>query len=371
VNNEQTQPPFVPGLILAESFFQEQVQPILKSRYPELSYSAALIGSGSEVMEFDTEMSRDHHWGPRVMLFLRADDFKSKRDEIKKTLSRELPKVYLGYPTNFSEPNPEDNNVQLLQPGTSGLVNHRVEIYTLTDYFLGYLNLDVNNNFDVADWLTFPQQKLRSITAGRVFRDDLGLEATRARFAWYPHDVWLYILASTWNRVGQEEHIMGRAGYVGDEAGSSIIGSRLVRDIMRLAFLMEKEYPPYAKWLGTAFHKLKSASKFGNVFEEVLHATSWQERETSLCRAYETLAEIHNSLGITSPVSSKTSLFWSRPFKVIKGEKFAQAIIKEIKDPQVVPLTKHSLIGNIDLISDNTDFLEDQFLRLALKALYT
>jgi hypothetical protein len=46
---------------------------------------------------------------------------------------------------------------------------------------------------------------------------------------------------------------MPRAGFVGDELGSALIGSRLVRDIMNLCFLLEKQYAPYPKWFGTAF----------------------------------------------------------------------------------------------------------------------
>ena len=65
------------------------------------------------------------------------------------------------------------------------------------------------------------------------------------RFKYYPRDVWLYLMASGWNRIGQEEHLMGRAGLAGDEIGSALIGSRLVRDLMRLCFLMEQQYAPY------------------------------------------------------------------------------------------------------------------------------
>jgi len=163
---------------------------------------------------------------------------------------------------------------------------------------------------------------------------------------------------------------MGRAGYVGDENGSAIIGSRLVRDIMRLAFLIEKEYPPYAKWFGTAFSQLKSAAELGPILTSVLHAKSWKEREAGRCNACEILVRIHNSLGITAPIPAKVSQFWGRPFKVIWGEKIAETIVKQINDPEVVPLTKRSLIGNIDLISDNTDLLEDKSLARLLKALY-
>jgi len=42
--------------------------------------------------------------------------------------------------------------------------------------------------------------------------------------------IWLYLLASAWSRIGQEEHLMGRAGSVADEIGSAIIASRRLFD---------------------------------------------------------------------------------------------------------------------------------------------
>jgi hypothetical protein len=264
----------------------------------------------------------------------------------------------------------EDKGVQTLQTSTPGSINHRVEIFTLEDFFKGYLNIQIDKELKPSDWLTLPQQKLLSVIAGKVFKDDLGLEKIRAGLCWFPHDVWLYLLASVWTRIGQEEHLMGRAGLVGDENGSAIIGSRLVRDVMRLAFLMERVYWPYAKWFGTAFSKLKSAIELAPDLKAALHATSWQEREAGLCYAFKILARMHNSLGITELQSTDIGQFWDRPFKVILGERFAKAIVQRIKDPDVVKLTEKSLIGSIDLISDNTDLLMDESFRLTLKALY-
>jgi hypothetical protein len=366
-----TEPPaFIPGLKLAEGFFSEEVKPILESCFPGLQYSAALIGSGSEVLEYDTEMSVDHHWGPRVMLFLKPDDFNTKKDSIKTILSQYLPPVYRGYSTNFSAPDPEDHGTQMLRPAAPGAINHRVEIYTIAGFFSDYLNIDINKEIDPVDWLTLPHQKLRSIVSGRIFYDGLGLEQIRRRFSWYPQDIWLYILASGWARIGQEEHLMGRAGFVHDEIGSALIGTRLVRDIMRLAFLMEKEYPPYAKWYGTAFSKLKSSERLIPVLTNVLHSVSWQDRERYLCLAYHILAEMHNDLKITGPLSTETTQFFRRPFRIIGGEKFAKAIAERISDPEIARLAAHQPIGSIDIFSDNTDLLENESLRLAVKSLF-
>ena len=361
--NSQQNRSFIPGLQLAELFFVEQVKPILDGHFPTLRYSAAMIGSGSEVLGFDTEMSSDHHWGPRAMLFLETRDYQANRDAISTTIADELPAECHGYPTNWSEPDMADNGTQGLVAAVSGPVRHRVEMFTLEGFFQGYLNTAVGETLTPAAWLSFPFQKLRSVVSGRVFHDDLGLEAIRAEFTWYPYDVWLYILACAWTRIGQEEHLMGRAGFVDDEIGSALIGSRLVRDIIRLAFLMEKAYPPYPKWLGTAFAELKSARELQPVLLNSLHASTWREREEHLSVAYEYIAGMHKELSITKPLDTKVSHFFGRPFKIIHGDRFAEAILACITDPQVAALNKSHLIGSIDLFSDNTDLLEGSIIR--------
>lgn len=121
---------FIPGLELSRRFFEDAVRPILSRAAPDLGYAAALIGSGSEVLGFDDEMSADHHWGPRVMLFL-DDAAMNLQERIDQALRDNLPLEFLGYPTNFSGPDPNDNNVQRLVAVEAGPVNHRIEIYTL------------------------------------------------------------------------------------------------------------------------------------------------------------------------------------------------------------------------------------------------
>ncbi len=369
-SSELSIPRFIPGLELARRFYWEAVRPILDSALPGLPHSAALIGSGSEVLGFDTDMSADHHWGPRVMLFLLPDDFERHAVRINEALRHALPHSFMGYPTNFSPPNPEDKGVQVLQPTESGPVNHRVETSTLGAFFLDYMGFDIARGIEPADWLTFPEQKLRSIVAGAVYHDGINLQSIRDRFAYYPHDVWLYLLAAGWTRISQEEHLMGRAGLVGDEIGSALIGSRLVRDVMRLCFLMERQYAPYPKWFGTAFVQLKCAGTLAPALRAVLCAETWQDRQEHLAVAYESVAHMHNALGITDPLPATASPFFGRPFLVIWGERFADAIRHHIGDREVRRIAEKRLIGSIDQFSDSTDLLEEPRGRATLRALY-
>jgi hypothetical protein len=192
--------------------------------------------------------------------------------------------------------------------------------------------------------------------AGEVYHDGVGeLTALRSRFAWYPYDVWLYLLASSWQRIGQEEHLMPRAGFVGDELGSALIGSRLIRDVMNLCFLMEKQYAPYSKWFGTAFKRLHCAQELLPILWRAQQAPIWTEREEALSHAYEILARMHNALGISRQLPATVSHFYDRPFQVIHGGLFAQALVKQIADPEVQRIAAQRLIGNINQWSDNTD----------------
>lgn len=363
-------PASVPGLELARGFYADCVRPLLEGGFPGLPYSAALIGPGSEVLGFDTAVSTDHHWGPRVMLFLRPEDHEARREELRIHLGRHLPPTYRGYSTNFTAPNPEDHGTQLPAPHAGGPVNHRVDLLTIDGFFLSYLNLRIAEPMTPADWLSLPSQKLRSIVAGGVFHDDLSLEAVREKLARYPEDVRLYVLGCLWARIGQEEHLMGRAGQVGDDLGSALIAGRLARDVMRIAFCLEREYPPYPKWFGTAFAGLRSAPELLPPLEEVMGARTWKERETALSSAYEAIVRIQRAAGIDDGQSGRVGKFWSRPFLVIHGEKIAEAVFSRIADKDLASLARSRPFGSIDLISDNTDVLEDPSIRTVIRGFY-
>jgi hypothetical protein len=245
-----------------------------------------------------------------------------------------------------------------------------VQIFTLRSFFHAYLNFDLDHDIAPADWLTFPQQKLRAVTAGSVFRDDVGLQAMRDRFAWYPRDVWLYLLAAGWARIGEEDHLMGRAGWIGDELGSALITSRLIRDLMQLCFLMERQYAPYPKWFGAAFGQLSCAYELSPLLRRIQLIETWREREAHLVSACERVANMHNALNITDVVPVRVSSFYSRPFQVINSGQFVDTILASIQDEQVKSIASQRLIGSIDQFSDSTDLREDTERRMALRQLY-
>ncbi|MPY62731.1 DUF4037 domain-containing protein [Streptomyces spongiae] len=346
---------FMPGIELSEVLYEEAVRPILRDVLPGLRYAAARIGSGSEVLGFDTPRSADHEWGPRLEIFLTAEEHAQFGAAIRGALAVRLPKQVRGWPTHFQESDDPLDPVGRMQP-TDGPVNHRVDVYDVDGWLAEQLGVRAAGvALSVRDWLAVPQQKLAETTGGAVFHDGLGtLTACRRGLEWYPEQVWRYLLACQWQRLSQEEAFVGRCAEVGDDIGSAVVAARLVRDLMRLCLLLERRYAPYGKWLGSAFSRLSVAESLTPALRGVLAATDYPTREAHLCDAYEAVASLQNTSGLIEPVDPTRRPYHSRPFLVLQAERFAQALARTVTDPDLRTLP---LVGSVDQWADSTDLL--------------
>lgn len=344
---------FVPGLAICSKFYEKAVKPIMEKEFSTINFSAGLFGSGSEVLGFDTALSSDHDWRPRVFIFISDEELEKKSEKIEETIKKGLPATFDGHSTKVGENSLDPRNRF---------------VFSIRSYFQGYLKLDPFEEVQSIDWLVLAEQRLLSVAKGAVFFDGLGeLEKVRDKFSYFPSDVWLYLLASQWRKISEEEAFVGRAGDVGDELGSQIIAARLLKEIMKLCFLIERQYAPYSKWFGTAFTRLVCAKRLEPIFQEVLYAKKWKQREVALSQAYEALAEMHNDLKITQPMSTKVSTYHDRPYLVIHGDQFAAEITKGISDPFLMKLRQ---IGSIDQFVDCTEILNDSGLAKKLKIVF-
>ena len=363
-------PTFIPALDLAESYYRELIRPLLDEYFPGLPHSAALIGYGSEVLGFDTPMSMDHCWAPRMQLFL-PESVDEMADGIDQLLRQKLRSSYRGFSLGTKPSLDEPGTFFMDEKSVEGQVAHAVQISSLKSFILEEMNWDLDTPLDAADWLTFPSQLLRVITSGRVFEDTTGeLERLRRKLAWYPQDAWIYLLAAGWDRISQEDALMQRAGYVGDELGSALMGSRLARDIMSLCFLMEKTYAPYPKWFGSGFKQLTCADNFLPVLWRIQTAETWETRAAALGDACVLLAKMHNRLGLTTPVPEETSAFHDRPFQVIHAEEISKALLLSINDLVCKRIAEKGALGGLDQISDNTLLRSNPSYRPQIKKLY-
>jgi hypothetical protein len=328
-------PSFVPGVELSRAFYEEVVAPLLVGE----EHAAALIGTGSDVLGYDTVRSTDHGWGPRMQLFVDGDRVAA----VRVAIDAGLPDEFHGWPTRYG--------------WDEVAVSHHVDVAPLGEWLEGRLGFDPRCGISTRNWLATPQQILLELTSGGVFHDPDGdLDAVRGALAWYPDDVWLWLLACQWRRLDQEEAFVGRTAEVGDELGSRVVASRLVRDCMRLAFLLERRYAPYTKWLGTAFAQLDSAAALQFPLLDVLSAGSYDARESALVAVVEELARLHNAAGVTRPGDTTVRLFHTRPFRVLGSARFVDACLERVTDPWLKSLP---VVGAIDQYVDSVDALSD------------
>jgi hypothetical protein len=326
--------PFEPRIELSRRFYDD----VLRDAIEPTPHAAARVGAGSDVLGFDTSRSTDHDWGPTCQVFVAADDVETVRARIEST----LPDEFGGWPVRYG--------------WDEVPVQHHVEVRMLRSWLLEELAVDPRDGMNAGDWLLLPQQQVLQVTAGAVFHDEDGeLTAVRAQLAWYPHDVWLYLLGSAWRRVSQEEAFVGRTAEVGDELGSRIVTARIARDLIRLCFLIERRYAPYSKWLGTAFARIDAGAEIGPPLERALAATDHAAREAGLVEAYEAVARRSNALGLTDgDVDPAVRPFYGRPFLVLMADRFADAYFDAVEDPWLRSLPP---VGGVDQYIDSTDAL--------------
>ena len=160
---------------------------------------------------------------------------------------------------------------------------------------------------------------------------------------------------------------MARTAEVGDETGSAVIGARLVRDVMRLALLLDRRYAPYATWLGTAFARMPHPDDLPRHLSDALHAGGAEQRESALAAAYRALAVRQNAAALAPPLDAGTRAYHSRPAQVLMADRFAEALRATVTDPglRALPLT-----GSIDQVVDSTAVLADPQLYRRLAGLY-
>lgn len=336
------------GAELSGAFYAEVVRPLLGGQ----PHGAALLGWGSDVLGYDDERSTDHGWGPRLLVFLdRSDDVEALDD----VLDRRLPERFRGWPVRFGWDSVEPT--------------HHVTVTTLPGWLSDHLGVDPSARMSILDWLLTPQQRLLGVVAGAVHADDSGaLAALRRSLAWYPEQVWRWLLACQWHRIAQEEAFVARAAEVGDHTGSALIAARLVRDLMRLALLLDRRYAPYQKWLGTAFARGQHPDGLPAHLAAALHAADGPSREHALAEAFTALARRHNASGVTKPLDPSTRAYHERPARVLMADRFTEACLATVTDPALRPLP---LIGSVDQAVDSTDVLAAPRRYRRLAVLYT
>lgn len=345
------------GRELSRQFHTDVVHPAVVTALGDFPYAAAMLGDGSDVLGYDDDVSADHDFGPRVQLLLPVG---ADPGPLLSALAG-TPTSYAGYPVFYGSTS-----------AANGWIEGLPAVCTPEALFTSRLGFDPAAGIGLADWLTAPTQLLATLTSGPIFHDPAGLLSEgRAALRWYPDDVWRYVLAAGWLRIDQEEPFVARTGGSGDDLGSRLLTARIARDQMRLAFVVERRWAPYSKWLGRAFAELSLADRMTPLLQRALRAQNWRERQDSLCASSTVLAEATNQLELAEPVDARPRQFFDRDIRVSASARLVVALVKSVTDPGVRLVidslggrldTMPRLPGSLDQAVDSVDVLTNQKL---------
>lgn len=271
----------------SRAFFEQIVRPLLEGHFADDvgQMACGFVGYGSECLEMDDELSRDHHWGLRVDILMPHALHERVGPQILEKVVPELPEQFGG--------------VSLRDGHVSG---HGIAPESLPAFLRRTIGLaDAPSTH--AEWLDIPEVDIIHVTNGQVWHDPAG-DLTRIREvfeAYYPEPVWLRRL-SHWCRYasGMGLYALHRAVLRGNEVYAWTAFSRCLKWSIELAFLLNRTYFPYDKWLYPFFRQLPHlADRMDPLIVEAVKAdTAWERRVELLAAMADLLDERMVEIGV-------------------------------------------------------------------------
>ena len=246
------------GLELSRAFYESYGAPLLHEQFPEQEglVAVGLLGSGSECLGFDDEVSQDHDFEPGFCLLLPGEDVIDRRTAfLLERAYAKLPKEFMGFKRSAVAP------VGGARHGVLRTADFFTEKVGAPD---GILTMD--------QWLKLPQQALLEATAGEIFRDDFGEVTTiRTALTAMPEDVRRKRLAGhllVMAQAGQYNYL--RCLKHGEPAAGQLAVNEFVKSCIEVVFLLNKAYAPYYKWSFRALRRLPRLSLTAETLEYLL-----------------------------------------------------------------------------------------------------
>ncbi len=224
------------GLEISRGFFEEYGKPMLERDFADiLPYLAAgFVGSGSEHLGYDDEISQDHDFEPGFCIFLPSEDIIDRRTAfLLERAYEKLPKEYMGVKRQRISP----------VGGNRNGVLRTAEFYISK---AGTPDGVLSNEM----WLNLPDYALLEATNGEVFFDNLG-EFSRIREVLQnqPEDIKLKKLAGNLLLMAQSgQYNFTRCLNHGEKQAAQIALFEFVNAAMKTLFILNDRYMPYYKW---------------------------------------------------------------------------------------------------------------------------
>ena len=234
------------GLELARKYFEEYGKPMLEEQFPETGkyLAVGLVGSGSECLGYDDELSEDHDFEPGFCIFLPGEDVVDRKEAFKlERAYAKLPKEFMGYQRAMMSP----------------VGGSRHGVIRTADFFKQKTGFDLTEyTLTESDWFHIPSHSLLEATAGEIFEDPYGeFSRIRDELCILPLDVRLKKMAGHLLLMAQAgQYNYPRIIQRGEKEAAQMAVYEFVKNTMEVVFLLNDAYMPYYKWSFRAMEDL-------------------------------------------------------------------------------------------------------------------
>lgn len=246
------------GLEICEKFYLEHGLPMLEHDFAHImdKICVGLVGSGSECLGYDDDISHDHDFECGFCIFIPDESVLDRRSAflLERAYSK-LPREFMGIKRSSISP-------------VGGSRHGVIRI----DEFLRAKTGTPDGALGLGDWLSIPEQSLLELTNGKIFLDGTK-EMTKIRhaLAYFPEDVRLKKLAGQLLLMGQAgQYNYGRCVSRSDFAGAQMCVIEFVKSAISVIFLLNRRYVPYYKWTFRALCELDVLSHLAQMLEYLI-----------------------------------------------------------------------------------------------------
>ncbi len=267
------------GIELAESYYNEYGAPMLKKDFPEIYqlFAIGLVGSGSECLGFDDDISKDHDFEPGFCIFVPDEALDSKTEFALERAYSKLPQEYMGFERSRLAP----------------VGSKRHGIIKISEFFIEKVG-SPDGNLSTDNWLSLPDHALAEAVGGKVFYDELGLFSDiRKKLSLIPEDIRLKKLAGNLLLMAQAgQYNYSRCMMRGETGGAQLSVIEFVKSTMQTIFLLNRRYMPYYKWSFRALSELPKFSELAYSLEYLISSENTEENARLKADMIEDIASL-------------------------------------------------------------------------------
>lgn len=276
------------------AFYREQGAPMIHRAFPQYEdrIAVGLVGEGSDCFGFDDEISMDHDYEVGFCMWLSDEDY----DVISGRLQFEYENILTRYAKYYAMQN--DNTEENGEKPLNRFIDGRRGVFRISEFYnrlifaysaVADTGKNVITDFsNISDytWNIAGDEGLAAAVNGHIFRDDLG-QFTKIReqlLNYYPRNIWLLKLAGELHNFSQYaqsnyERMMARADY----PSAMICIAKASESAMRIAYILDKEYAPYYKWMRRGMNTLRKlkdlAIMLDNIAKLPCQIDAWENKK--------------------------------------------------------------------------------------------